>query len=150
MGQSLVKNYVHFVFSTKNLMPLIQPQFEIEIYKYMSGICRNISSPSLQIGGHLNHVHILCFLSKKISVSEFCKKLKASSSKWIKTLDPSLSNFYWQDGYGAFSVSPSHVNNLVEYISNQHQHHQKKSFKEEYVALLQKYNLDYKSEYLWS
>jgi len=84
MGSSLVQNYIHFVFSTKNLAPLIQTKFEIEIYKYMSGVCRNQDSPAIKIGGHLNHVHVLCSLSKNLSVVEFCKTLKAHTSKWVK------------------------------------------------------------------
>ena len=67
----------------------------------------------------------------------------------MKTQDTQLSNFYWQDGYGAFSVSPGHVDNLVQYIANQHEHHKQVSFKEEYVELLKKYNVEYNSEYLW-
>jgi len=149
MPQSLVQNYLHLVFGTKNLAPLIKPKFENQIFGYMAGICKNLESPALKIGGHLNHVHILCCLSKKLSVVEFCKKLKGNSSKWNKTIDPELSDFYWQDGYGAFSVSPSHVDVLKQYIVNQHEHHKKTTFKEEYVGLLKKYNLDYNSEYLW-
>lgn len=149
MPQSLVQNYIHFVFSTKNLVPLIIPKFEEQIFGYVSGVCKNQESSALKIGGHLNHIHILCSLSKKISIVEFCKTLKAHSSKWIKTIDPQLENFYWQDGYGAFSVSPSHVEVLKQYIANQHEHHKEITFKEEYVGLLKKYNIDYNSEYLW-
>ena len=149
MPQSLAQNYIHLVFSTKNLSPLIQPPFENELYKYMNGICKGNESPALKIGGHLNHVHVLCRLSKKIALIDFIQKLKSHSSKWMKTQDTQLSNFYWQDGYGAFSVSPGHVDNLVQYIVNQHEHHKQVSFKEEYVELLKKYNVEYNSEYLW-
>jgi len=149
MPQSLVQNYLHIVFSTKNHIPLILPEFEKEIFRYMSGICKNMDSQALKIGGHLDHVHLLVCLSKKISVVEFCKTLKGHSSKWVKAIDPNLSNFYWQDGYGAFSISPGHVENLVQYIANQHEHHKKTTFKEEYVGLLKKYRINYESEYLW-
>ena len=140
---------MHIVFSTKDLVPLIKPAHENELYGYINGICKNNESPALKIGGHLNHIHVLCRLSKKIALMDFIQILKSRSSKWMKTRDRQLSNFYWQDGYGAFSVSPGHVEHLVQYIANQHEHHKEVSFKEEYVRLLQKYNVDYNSEYLW-
>lgn len=149
MPQSLAQNYIHLVFSTKNLSPLIKPPFENELYKYMSGICKGNESPALKIGGHLNHVHVLCRLSKKIALMDFIQILKSRSSKWMKMQDVQLSNFYWQDGYGAFSVSSGHVDKIVQYIANQHEHHKQVSFKEEYVELLNKYNVEYNSEYLW-
>ena len=138
MPQSLVQNYLHIVFSTKNLSPLITPEYENELFGYIAGISKKLESPSIKIGGHLNHIHILCSLSKNISLVEYCKNVKSYSSKWLKTKDSSLSNFYWQNGYGAFSISPGHVENLVTYISNQHEHHHKTTFKEEYVGLLEK------------
>ena len=149
MPQSLVQNYMHIIFSTKNLSPLITTEYEDELYGYMAGISKKLESPSIKIGGHLDHVHILCSLSKNISLIEYCKNIKAHSSKWMKTKHASLSDFYWQDGYGAFSASPGHVDNLVAYISNQYKHHHKTTFQEEYVGLLKKYTIDYNSEYLW-
>jgi putative transposase len=76
-------------------------------------------------------------------------ELKANSSKWIKTKDGSLKNFYWQDGYGAFSVNPSEVDIVKSYIKNQHEHHRKKSFQDEYRIFLTKYNIDYDERYVW-
>lgn len=147
MGQSLVKNYIHIVFSTKHRQDLILPEFEDDLYDYLGGICRSLSCPSLIVGGYLNHIHILCRLSQKISLVQFVQKLKSNSSKWVKDKSPL---FYWQDGYGAFSVSQSQVDTLIKYIKNQRQHHEQKSFKEEYIGLLKKYNVDYNEEYLWS
>lgn len=149
MPQSLVQNYIHFVFSTKNLLSLIKPPFEEDLYGYMSGICKANDSPALKIGGHMDHVHVLCRLSKKIALVDFIQILKSRSSKWMKTKDVQLSNFYWQDGYGAFSVSPGHAENLIDYIANQHERHKQVSSKEEYIGLLKKYNVEYKVEYLW-
>lgn len=77
------------------------------------------------------------------------EKLKANSSKWIKTKDASLFNFYWQDGYGAFSVNPSQVDKVVAYIANQHEHHRKKTYQEEYRSFLKKYKVDYDERYVW-
>ena len=147
MGQSLVQNYLHIVFQTKNHGKFILPDFEDTLYDYLGGICRSLKSPSIIVGGHVDHVHILCRLSQSISLSQFTQKIKSSSSKWVKSHSP---NFFWQDGYGAFSVSQSHVDPLINYIKNQHVHHQQKTFKEEYVELLKKYNLDYNENYLWT
>lgn len=147
MGQSLVQNYLHIVFQTKNQEALILPEFENELYDYLGGICNNLNCPSLIVGGHLNHIHVLCRLSQNIALSQFVQKIKSSSSKWVK---PKSQSFYWQEGYGAFSVSQSQVETLINYIKNQHIHHQQKTFEEEYLDLLKKYNVDYKSEYLWT
>lgn len=147
MGQSLVQNYLHIVFQTKNQEALILPEFENELYDYLGGICNNLNCPSLIVGGHLNHIHVLCRLSQNVALSQFVQKIKSSSSKWVKSKSHS---FYWQEGYGAFSVSQSQVETLINYIKNQHIHHQQKTFEEEYIDLLKKYNVDYKREYLWT
>jgi REP element-mobilizing transposase RayT len=149
MGQSLVKNYIHIVFSTKYRQPIILPPYDKELYSYLGGICNNMESSVLKIGGYTDHVHILCMLSKKIALMNLLEELKSHSSKWIKTKNESLSNFYWQDGYGAFSVNPSQVDIVMAYIENQHEHHRKKTFQEEYRAFLKKYKIDYDERYVW-
>ena len=149
MGQSLPQNYLHIVFQTKNTAPLIIPEIENSVYEYLGGICSKLDSPSITIGGYLDHVHILCRLSKNISLSEFIQKVKSSSSKLIKTKSSKAKNFYWQDGYGAFSISQSHIKSLTAYIKNQHIHHQKISFKDEYIELLKEYELGFNENYLW-
>ena len=149
MGQSLNKNYVHIVFSTKYRQPLIKPPYEAELHAYLGGICKSLDSPVLIVGGYTDHIHILCLLSKKIALMELMQKLKASSSKWMKSKDPDLQNFFWQDGYGAFSVNPAEVNVVIKYIENQHEHHNKQTFKEEYRAFLNKYKVDYSEKYVW-
>ncbi len=149
MGQSLVKNYIHIIFSTKHRQPLIHPPYESELHAYLGGICKALECPVLAVGGYTNHVHILCMLSKKITLMQLLKELKANSSKWMKTKHPDLSNFYWQDGYGAFSVNPAEVEVVKTYIQNQHEHHHKKTFNEEYLAFLKKYQIDYDERYVW-
>ncbi|MHB0754914.1 IS200/IS605 family transposase [Polaribacter sp. M15] len=149
MGQSLVQNYVHIVFSTKYREELIYPPYEQELHAYIGGVCKQLDSPVLIVGGYTNHIHVLCMLSKKIALMTLVQKIKAHSSKWMKTKDASLSNFFWQDGYGAFSVNPSEVHVVVNYIKHQHEHHQKKDFKAEYRAFLEKYNVDYNETYVW-
>lgn len=149
MGQSLVKNYVHIVFSTKYRKALIHPPYEAELHAYLGGICNDLECPVLKVGGYTDHIHVLCMLSKKIALMTLIQKLKASSSKWMKTKDESLENFFWQDGYGAFSVNPSQVDVVVNYINNQHNHHKKKTFQEEYRAFLKKYKVEYDEKYIW-
>ncbi|MBI2284189.1 MAG: IS200/IS605 family transposase [Bacteroidetes bacterium] len=149
MGQSLVKNYLHIVFSTKHREALIHPPYEEELHAYLGGICKNLECTPIKIGGYTNHVHILCMLSKKIPLTELMQELKSSSSKWMKTKDTSLKNFYWQNGYGAFSVNPLQVDRVVAYISNQHEHHRKKTFEEEYRAFLEEYQIEYDERYVW-
>lgn len=149
MGQSLVKNYIHIVFSTKNHKPMITPFYEEELHSYIGGVCKNLDCQPIKIGGYNDHVHILCMLSKKIALMKLIEEVKSHSSKWMKTKDESLKNFYWQDGYGTFSVNPSEVDTVVAYITNQHNHHRTLSFKEEFRAFLDKYKVDYDERYVW-
>lgn len=149
MGQSLVKNYIHIVFSTKNQKSLIYSPYEQELHSYLGGICKKLECQPIMIGGYTDHIHILCMLSKKIALMKLIEEVKSHSSKWMKTKDKSLKNFYWQDGYGTFSVNPSEVDTVIKYISNQHQHHIKKTFQEEYRAFLKKYKVDYDERYVW-
>ena len=149
MGQSLVKNYIHLVFSTKNRVPLINQGVESFLHPYLGGICNKLKCPVIKIGGYTDHVHILCLLSKKIALVKLLEDLKTHSSKWIKTQKDGLENFYWQDGYGAFSVNPSEVDTVIQYISNQHAHHAKRTFQEEYRAFLKKYKIEYDEKYVW-
>ena len=149
MAQSLVKNYLHIIFSTKHRQPLIHDPVSLELYSYLAGICRNLECYPLKVGGYIDHVHILCMLSRKIALMKLLEEVKSHSSSWIKTKGPSLANFYWQDGYGAFSVSPSHVDIVKAYIEKQAEHHRKKSFQEEYLEFLKQYSIQYDERYLW-
>jgi putative transposase len=149
MSQSLVQNYIHIVFSTKHRVPMIIPAYEQELHSYMGGICKNLECIPIKIGGYTDHVHILCMLSKKIALMKMLEEVKSHSSKWMKTNDASLSNFYWQDGYGAFSVNPAETGRVIAYISNQHEHHSKKTFQDEYRSFLKKYQTAYDERYVW-
>ncbi len=148
MGQSLVKNYVHIVFSTKYRTHFIHPPYEQELHAYLGGICKELECQPIKIGGYTDHVHILCMLSKKIALMKLLEEVKSHSSKWMKTKDVSLNNFYWQDGYGAFSVNPAQIDRVM-YIENQHEHHRKKDFQNEYRAYLKKYGVEYDERYVW-
>ena len=149
MGQSLVKNYIHIVFSTKNREALIFPPFEEELHKYLGGICNHLECQVIKVGGFVDHVHILCMLSKKISVMKLVEELKTSSSKWMKTRDKTLEFFYWQDGYGAFSVDAKGVDRVASYIENQHVHHKGKAYKDELISLLKRHEVDFDEKYIW-
>jgi REP element-mobilizing transposase RayT len=149
MGQSLVKNYIHIVFSTKHRQPLIRQPAEAELHSYLGGICNQLDCQPIKIGGYTDHIHILCLLSKKIALMKLLEEIKSHSSKWIKTKGEAYRNFYWQNGYGAFSVNPSEADKVIEYITNQHEHHRKKTFQEEYRAFLKKYNVEYDEQYVW-
>ena len=149
MGQSLVKNYIHIVFSTKHRAELIHPPVQDELYSYIGGICNEMECPPIKIGGYTDHVHILCMLSKKIALMKLLEEVKSHSSKWMKTKGSDLKNFYWQNGYGAFSVNPSDIDRVIAYIENQKEHHRKKSFQDEYKAFLKKYKIEYDERYVW-
>ncbi len=149
MGQSLVNNYIHIVFSTKHRAHIIVPHYEQEMHSYLGGICKNLECNPIKIGGYTDHIHILCMLSKKIALMKLLEEVKSHSSKWMKTKDASLNNFYWQDGYGAFSVNPSEVDKVIAYISNQHEHNSKKTFQDEYRTFLKKYKVEYDERYVW-
>ena len=147
MGQSLAQIYLHVVFSTKLRKPYLQNRdLQAELHAYLAGACRNLDSPSLQIGGIEYHVHVLCQLSKTISISELVRELKRESSKWLK---PTIATFQWQQGYGAFSVSPSHVDGLKDYIRNQQEHHTTETFQDELRRLLRKYGVEFDERYVW-
>ncbi len=149
MPQSLAYNYIHLVTSTKNRQNLILPSIQDELYGYIGGICKTLESPALKIGGIEDHIHILAILSKKISLITFVEEVKKGSSKWMKLQGETIENFYWQGGYGAFSVNPKEVDVVKTYIQNQKEHHQKRTFQEEYRAFLKQYDIPYDERYVW-
>ncbi len=140
---------MHIIFSTKNRQQFLREEFDVKLHSFLGARCAEIESPALAIGGYFDHIHIVCLVSKKIALKDLLKILKSRSSGWLKTLDPKLSNFYWQDGYGAFSVSPNRIDTVIKYVQNQREHHKKISFKDEYRNLLKTYDVEYNEEYLW-
>ncbi len=149
MGQSLSNVYVHITFSTKNREKLIDKAIENDLFHYLGGICKGLECNPIQVGGYRDHVHILCKLSKKITQIKLLEEVKKQSSKWIKTKGSKYSKFYWQDGYGIFSVNPSELGVVIEYIKNQEAHHKTKTFQEEYRAFLKKYEVEFDERYVW-
>ncbi|HEX8566637.1 MAG TPA: IS200/IS605 family transposase [Pyrinomonadaceae bacterium] len=149
MPQSLFKILVHIVFSTKNRADLITPEIENPLFSYIHGIVENNGSRLIAAGGTANHIHLLISLGKKIDIPELIGDIKRDSSVWIKQQDAGFGNFYWQKGYGAFSVGQSQVETVVRYINRQKEHHKKQDFKSEFRALLMKYEIEYDERYVW-
>ena len=143
MPQSLSKVYVHIIFSTKIRQNLIDDRIENLLYEYLGGICKGLECNPVKVGGHKNHVHLLCLLSRKVSQMKLLEEIKKQSSKWIKTKGQAYSNFYWQDGYGIFSINPTETNKVIDYIQLQQEHHKHKSFQDEFIAFLKKYQVEY-------
>ncbi|MFN8239789.1 MAG: IS200/IS605 family transposase [Bacteroidales bacterium] len=148
MSQSYVLIYSHFVFHTKYNRPTIRDEIREELYSYIGGILKNLKSTPLKIGGTADHVHILCTLPKTLSVASLMEEVKSSSSKWIKTKGDVYRNFYWQDGYGGFSISRTLVEATKKYIDNQPEHHMKTEFIDEYKTLLNDHGIPFEDRYL--
>lgn len=149
MPQSLAAILVHLVFSTKNREPLIKPEIESELFPYMATTCQSENSPALIINGTMDHVHLLVLLGRKTSIADLVEEVKSSSSGWIKSKGADYRHFYWQAGYGAFSIGQSGVNALKAYIANQKEHHRNKTFQAEFRALLQRYKCEYDERFVW-
>ncbi len=150
MPQSLVQVYLHIVFSTKDRRPFLHDKdLRDRTHAYLAGICDNHGCRSLRVGGVEDHVHILCRLAKTMSPSRLLQEIKRDSSKWVKQQSPTLHDFYWQSGYGAFSVSPSEVDELVGYIKNQEEHHKQETFQDEFRRLCREYGVEIDERYVW-
>ncbi len=150
MPQSLVKNLIHLVFSTKNRMRWIAESHQKALWAYQSGIFTQWQSPAIVVGGIDDHVHCLFSLSKDHALKTIVEEVKKGSSKWMKTPDGTKNpDFAWQAGYGAFSVSQSNVDAVKNYICNQAQHHQNVSFQDELRALFRKHDIEFDERYLW-
>jgi len=132
MSQSLSKIWTHLIFSTKDRYPFLSEKLVREhLHAYLASILRNQECPTVLVGGTADHVHSLFVLSKNHSVAQLVYEVKRNSSKWIKTHGPEYTKFHWQSGYGAFSVSQSHVEQVRRYILRQEQHHRKVTFQDE-------------------
>lgn len=148
--QSLAQIYIHMIFSTKDREPLlVDSALWNQTHAYLAGICKQYDSPAVVIGGVADHVHILNRLGRTTDVATLIRELKRESSKWVKENAPTLQAFYWQAGYGAFSISPSHVDTLVRYIEDQEQHRRTVSFQDEFRRLCKKYGLEIDERYVW-
>ncbi|MBN2037210.1 MAG: IS200/IS605 family transposase [Chitinispirillaceae bacterium] len=149
MPQSLSQVLIHIVFSTKNRVPLIPTEVDAELYAYLGQICNNHKCPSILINGVANHIHILCGLSRIITIADIVEELKTGTSKWLKTKSPNLAKFSWQNGYGVFSVDWRNASYVKSYIAGQKEHHAKVTFQDEYRRLLHEFNISFDERYVW-
>ena len=148
MSSTHLSLYYHLVFSTKDRLPWIDISWESRFYQYIAGIVRDIQGKAIEIGGDADHSHILASLRATHRVADVLKIIKSGSSKWVHEM-MGLKLFQWQDGYGAFTVSPSDKEKIKNYIKNQRVHHRKKTFQEEYVELLNEHGVEFNEKYLW-
>ena len=149
MSQSHSLLYQHLVFSTKHRQPLLLEADRDRIHAYVGGVMRTMDSPTVAIGSIEDHIHILYRHSKRISVEDLLCELKSKTSEWMKSLGPAYAKFYWQSGYGVFSVSASQMDRTEAYVLDQRGRHKRRAFKEEYVGLLKKHKIEYDERYLW-
>lgn len=146
--QSFGSLHCHIVFSTKSRKPLISPSWQSRLHEYIGGILREDSHKLLAAGGMPDHIHLLTSMSRRRSVSDLVRVVKTNSSSWIhKTLN--VPEFQWQNGYGAFAVSFSNLEQVKRYLANQDEHHRTRSFQEEFLGLLQKHDLQWDDRYVW-
>jgi len=149
MPQSLSKVILHIILSTKNREPWLDQGVRPRVQAYLATVCRDLGADLVQVGGVADHVHIVTTLPRTISQAQFVEEIKKASSKWIKPLDARYRGFFWQRGYGAFSVSPSQLGSVLEYLDKQPEHHRTRTFQEEYRELLRKHGVDFHERYVW-
>ena len=146
MPHTYCTNLIHCVFSTKDRADLIAEGIQERLYAYIFGIARKLEIEILALGGTANHIHVLMALPAKHSLSTTVRNLKANSSRWMSENGP---RFSWQEGFGAFSVRSSQAPSVKRYIRNQAEHHEKRTFEEEFVILLKKSGLAYDPQYVF-
>lgn len=149
MPNTYTQIHIQFVFAVKYRHGLIHPSWKDELYQYITGIVQNNKHKLICINGMPDHIHILIGVRPHQSISDLMQDVKGDSSKWINDKKFLRGKFEWQQGYGAFSYGKSQVQDVVHYIQNQEQHHQKKTFLEEYVDFLQKFEVAYEDQYLF-
>lgn len=149
MPQSLDQILLHLVFSTKDRTPWLHSEIRPRVHAYLATVVRGAGCECPRVGGVADHVHLAIFLSRTITVAKLVEEIKTSSSRWIKSEDPTCKDFAWQRGYGVFSVSMSQVASLVHYIDHQESHHHRTSFQEEYRALLAEAEITFDERYMW-
>ena len=150
MASSLVKIDIHLIFHIKTTGVDFRHEDLPRIFRYIGGMINGFGGIPIEVGGTTNHVHILTSLPPTVALADYVRGIKANTSKWIKQLDTHYTHFAWQDGYGAFSVSPSLLDKTIQYIQNQEVHHKKRTFEEEYRLFLDAYGIKYDERYAFS
>jgi len=146
---SYVSSYHHCVFSTKERRPFITPALAERLWPFFGGIARQNQMKAIEIGGVEDHIHILLSITPTVSIAKAMQLIKGGSSKWVHETFPEHPLFGWQEKYGAFSVSESRVESVIQYIRSQPEHHKRVTFQDEFVALLKKHRIEYDAQYLW-
>jgi REP element-mobilizing transposase RayT len=149
MPQSVSKVIIHIIFSTKDREAWLDRDVRPRMHAYVATVCRNLNAEALRVGGVADHLHVVTTLPRIISQAAMVETVKKTSSKWIKGLDSKYRQLYWQRVYGAFSVSPSQLNAVLEYVESQEEHHHTRSFQEEYRDFLRKCGVDFDERYVW-
>ncbi len=149
MSNTFTNLVYHIIYSTKYRRATISADLKSDLYAYVGGILVKRDGIPLEIGGTADHIHILAKLSPKHAIMDVLRDVKADSSKWINERTTAKQRFEWQTGYGAFSVSSSQVDKVQSYIRNQEEHHRKQSFKEEFLALLRKHQIEFDLKYVF-
>jgi putative transposase len=149
MPNTYTQLYLHYVFAVQSRENVISAKWEESLYKYISGIITNKGQKLMVINGMPNHIHILVGIRPSITIADLARDIKSNAAKYVNDNRLVAGKFSWQEGYGAFSVSPSQVSKVATYIENQKEHHKAMTFKDEYLALLKHSEVDYKEEYLF-
>lgn len=149
MSNTYTQIHIHFVFAVKFRDAVITDVWKTDLYKYIAGIIKNNGHKLIAIGGMPDHIHLLIGVRPNQSISELLKFIKGDSSRWINKNNFVKRRFEWQAGFGAFSYSKSHLKEVIRYIENQEIHHKKRSFREEYLEFLQKYEIDFDIRYIF-
>lgn len=149
MANTYSQLYIQIVFAVKGRQNLISKKWKDEIYKYITGIITNKKQKLIAINGMPDHIHILVGIKPDTSLSDLVRDIKSNSSKFVNEQKWINGKFEWQTGFGAFSYGHSQLSHVIKYIENQEEHHKTKTFKEEYIAFLKLFNIDFKNEYLF-
>lgn len=149
MANTYTQMYVHIVFSPKSKQALIGKSWKSELEKYITGIIQNQKHKLLAIGTMPDHIHIFIGYNVNYLIPDLVENIKTSSNSWVKQNKLTQFKFEWQKGYGAFSHSRSQLDTVVNYILNQEKHHEKKSFREEYIEILRKNDIQFSDEYVF-
>jgi REP element-mobilizing transposase RayT len=149
MPHTYSSTFVHCVFSTKGRAKTISTEIQSKLWPYIAGIARNHEFNAVAIGGTDDHMHVLLSLPPKIALAEAVQYIKGGSSKWVHDMWPEKKDFAWQQGYGAFSVGISHLEDTISYIHNQAEHHRRRDFQEEFLAFLKKHGIEYDPAHVW-
>jgi putative transposase len=149
MANTYSQIYLQFVFAVRNRRSLISKDHKEELHNYFTGLVTNRKAKMLAVNSMPDHTHLFVGFKPVISISDFMKEIKVESNEFINGKKWIPGGFRWQDGYGVFSYSHSHIGSVIRYIQNQEKHHQKKSFKDEYLEFLRKFQIEFKAEYLF-